>query len=282
MGALDSANWERHAAAKTYAPAAPPPPPVVEKYTVQKGDTLSKIAVDAGISLQELKDLNPKFTSDPKYKNGNMIWSGTTVNLPGQASAPIEEVIKNPVKVPEKIEPIPFSGYPEVIFTPIVAAIPITLPPPPPPPPTTYKVKVATPEIILFDDETLPIETLTDILFEDIGGQELLSMSRHDIISGNYIPNQLIKNLTSLNQEFSSKRLLSLQNTSDKYFSNFGIKLENKIPFVGNGLNGENVYLDESQNVIIELVSLDIDEQVEVQLSIGGTMYTITLGVVES
>ena len=194
----------------------------------------------------------------------------------GEREDPVKKVI-DPV-----IDPKPFSGYPEVISTPTVTAIPITLPPPPPPPPTTYKVKVATPEIILFDDETLPIETLTDILFEDIGGQELLSMSRHDIISGNYIPNQLIKNLTSLNQEFSSKRLLSLQNTSDKYFSNFGIKLENKIPFVGNGLNGENVYLDESKNIIIELINLDIDEQVEVQLSIGGTMYTITLGVVES
>jgi len=184
-----------------------------------------------------------------------------------------------PKPADKKVEIVPFSG---TIIVPSVPAIPITLPPPPPPPPTTYKVKVATPEIILFDDETLPIETLTDILFEDIGGQELLSMSRHDIISGDYIPNQLIKNLTSLNQEFSSKRLLSLQNTSDKYFSNFGIKLENKIPFVGNGVNGENVYLDESQNIVIELVNLDIDEQVEVQLSIGGTIYTIVLGAVES
>jgi LysM repeat protein len=274
----DYANGERHAAGKTYASSTTSQPPV-EKYTVQKGDTLSQIAKDAGISLNELKDLNPKFTSDPKYKNGNMIWSGTKVNLPGKSIEPIETVTNTPEV---KTDPIPFSGSPGVIFTPTVAAIPVTLPPPPPPPPTTYKVKVATPEVILFDDETLPVETLTDILFEDIGGQELLSMSRHDIVSGNYIPNQLIKNLTSLNQEFSSKRLLSLQNTSDKYFSNFGIKLENKIPFVGNGLNGENVYLDESQNVIIELVNLDIDEQVEVQLSIGGTMYTITLGVVES
>jgi LysM repeat protein len=275
----DYANGERHAAGKTYAPSTPSQPPV-EKYTVQKGDTLSQIAKDAGISLNELKDLNPKFTSDPKYKNGNMIWSGTKVNLPGKA-APIEETVKDPIIEPPTFQG-PFSGDPGIIFTPTVPAIPITLPPPPPPPPTTYKVKVATPEIILFDDETLPVETLTDILFEDIGGQELLSMSRHDIVSGNYIPNQLIKNLTSLNQEFSSKRLLSLQNTSDKYFSNFGIKLENKVPFIGNGLNGENVYLDEFQNVIIELVNLDIDEQVEVQLSIGGTMYTIMLGVVES
>ena len=275
----DYANGESHAAGKTYPSATPSAPQAIEKYTVQKGDTLSQIAKDAGISLNELKDLNPKFTSDPKYKNGNMIWSGTKVNLPGKSTAPVETV----TEVPEvKVETMPFSGYPEVIFTPTVAAIPVTLPPPPPPPPTPYKVKVATPEIILFDDVTLPVETLTDILFEDIGGQELLSMSRHDIVGGNYIPNQLIKNLTSLNQEFSSKRLLSLQNTSDKYFSNFGIKLENKIPFIGNGLNGENVYLDEFQNVIIELVNLDIDEQVEVQLSIGGTMYTIMLGVVES
>ena len=274
----DSQNWERHAAAKTYAPATPPPK--VEKYTVQKGDTLSKIAVDAGISLQELKDLNPKFTSDPKYKNGNMIWSGTKVNLPGQASAPVEEPIP-PVKGPEVIQG-PFSGNTGIIFTPIVTAVPINLPPPPPPPPTTYKVKIANPEVILFDDETLPATTLIDILFEDIGGQELLSMSRHDIISGDYVPNQLIKNLTSLNQEFSSKRLLSLQNTSDKYFSNFGIKLENKIPYVGGGANGENVYLNDSQDIVIDLVNLDIDEQVEVQLSISGTIYTIVLEAGES
>lgn len=281
MGALDSENWERHAAGKTYAPATPAAPsPTIEKYEVQRGDTLSKIAKDAGISLQELKDLNPKFTSDPKYKNGNMIWAGTKVNLPGQASAPTEEIIPV-VKVPEEIRG-PFSGNPGIIFTPIVTAVPINLPPPPPPPPTTYKVKIANPEVILFDDETLPATTLIDILFEDIGGQELLSMSRHDIISGDYVPNQLIKNLTSLNQEFSSKRLLSLQNTSDKYFSNFGIKLENKIPFVGGGVNGENVYLNDNQDIVIDLINLDIDEQVEVQLSISGTIYTIVLEAGES
>jgi hypothetical protein len=275
----DSQNWERHAAAKTYAPATPPQS-TVEKYTVQKGDTLSKIAVDAGISLQELKDLNPKFTSDPKYKNGNMIWSGTKVNLPGKA-APIEETIKDPI-IENPIFQGPFSGDPGIIFTPIITAVPINLPPPPPPPPTTYKVKIANPEVILFDDETLPATTLIDILFEDIGGQELLSISRHDIISGDYVPNQLIKNLTSLNQEFSSKRLLSLQNTSDKYFSNFGIKLESKIPFVGGGANGENVYLNDSQDIVIDLINLDIDEQVEVQLSISGTIYTIVLEAGES
>ena len=189
-----------------------------------------------------------------------------------------------PIKAKDKtvvVDIVPFSSDP-VIFVPTVTAVPINLPAPPPPPPTTYKVKTATPEIILFDDETLPAITLIDILFEDIGGQELLSMSRHDTISGDYVPNQLIKNLTSLNQEFSSKRLLSLQNTSDKYFSNFGIKLENKIPLVGGGAGGENIYLNDSQDIVIDLINLDIDEQVEVQLSISGTMYTVVLQAGES
>jgi len=196
----------------------------------------------------------------------------------GERGDPVKKVA-DPVT---KFDPVPFSSDPKVLFVPTVTAVPINLPPPPVPVPTTYKVKIATPEIILFDDETLSTITLVDILFEDIGGQELLSMSRHDTISGDYVPNQLIKNLTSLNQEFSSKRLLSLQNTSDKYFSNFGIKLENKIPFVGNGLNGENVYLNDSQDIVIDLVNLDIDEQIEVQLSISGTMYTIVLEAGES
>lgn len=180
---------------------------------------------------------------------------------------------------PKKIEIQKFSDDSP---PPIVSPKPNIPAPPPPPTPTTYKIKVATPEIILFDDDTLPVETLTDLIFENIGGQELLSLSRHDTINGDYVSNELIKNITMLNQNFSSKKLLSLQNTSDKYFSNFGIKLESKIPFEGNGPSGSNVYLDSNQNIIIELVNLDIDEQVEVQLGIGGTIYTILLGASES
>ena len=282
MGALDSANWESHAAGKSYTPApmpqiSPSSTTSVEKYTVQKGDTLSQIAKDAGISLKELKDLNPKFDSDPKYKNGNMIWSGTKVNLPGKSETLVPS---------EKIEPIiesggsNFNGY----FDSPVSFVKATPPlPPPPPPPTTVKIKSATPEIILWDDSTIPIEILTDLIFENIGGQELLSLTRHDIVNGDNVPNQLIKNLTFLNQEYSAKRMGSLQNTSDKYFSNFSIKLESKIPFNGNGIEGTNIYVDEStQDIVIEFVNLEVDEQVEAQIGIGGTIYTITLGAVES
>ena len=124
---------------------------------------------------------------------------------------------------------------------------------------------------------------MVDLIFEDVGGQELLSLVRHDTVNGDNISNQLIKNLTFLNQEYSAKKIISLQNTSDKYFSNFSIKLESKIPFEGNGSNGSNIYVNEdTQDIYIELVNLEIDEMIEVQISVGGTIYTITLGAEES
>ena len=56
--------------------------PTTTKYIVQSGDTLSQIAKDAGTTLAKLLAANPKFTEVAKYQGGNMIWSGTTVNIP--------------------------------------------------------------------------------------------------------------------------------------------------------------------------------------------------------
>lgn len=156
----------------------------------------------------------------------------------------------------------------------IASATPMLPSPPAIPKESTQKIKSATPEIILFNGDSVPMEIMTDLIFEDIGGQELLSVARHDNISGDFISNNLIKNLTSINQNFSSLRLVNIQNTSDRYFANFGIKLESKIPYEGNGLNGENVYLDDN-DIIIELVNIEQDEQVEIQIGIDGTIYTI-------
>jgi len=51
-------------------------------YVVKRGDTLSGIAKAAGVSLAEIRAANKKFAKNPKYKQGNMIWSGTTVKIP--------------------------------------------------------------------------------------------------------------------------------------------------------------------------------------------------------
>jgi hypothetical protein len=135
-------------------------------------------------------------------------------------------------------------------------------------------VKSATPEIILFDEDTVPIEIMTDLIFENIGGQEVLSLTRHDIVSGDFIPNQLIKNVSVLNQSYSSRNILGIQSTSDKYFGNYSIKLENKIPSTAGGPNNINIYIeDETGDLIVEVVNMLSDEEVEIQIGLGGTIY---------
>ncbi len=139
-------------------------------------------------------------------------------------------------------------------------------------------VKVATPDLIIFDDESVPVETMTDLIFENIGGQEIINIARNDIINGQNVLYQPIKNLTNLYLQYNPQNVLALQNTSSAYFKNFPIKFENKIPNVGTGPNGEIVYKDpETGNIIINVVNLEKDEQIEVQLLNGGSILDGTI-----
>jgi hypothetical protein len=51
-------------------------------YTVKKGDTLSGIAKANNTTLAAIREANPKFTKNKKYKQGSMIYSGTKVRIP--------------------------------------------------------------------------------------------------------------------------------------------------------------------------------------------------------
>ena len=143
-------------------------------------------------------------------------------------------------------------------------------------------VKTATPDIVLFDDELLSIDLMSDLIFENIGGQELINISRNDTINGQEISYQLIKNSKSLQQLYNSNNIIGLQKTLDKYFLGFSILFDNKIPEIGNGPNGNNLYIDEFGNLVIEFVNLSSDEQIEVELSTSGTIYTVQFNGGES
>jgi len=68
-------------------------------------------------------------------------------------------------------------------------------------------VKIATQELIDIIDDATPadqkIETMTNLLFEDIGGQEIISIIRNDIVNGQNITYQPIKNVTSLYYQYN-------------------------------------------------------------------------------
>ena len=131
-------------------------------------------------------------------------------------------------------------------------------------------VKVATPDLFIFKDEIIPIELMTDLIFEDIGGHELITLSRNDIISGQTISYQPIKNISSLYLQYNPQNILNLQDTSVTIFKNFPIKIENSLPSAGTGPDGKTVYLNSDGDLVIEFVNLEPDEQIDVQILISG------------
>jgi hypothetical protein len=100
------------------------------------------------------------------------------------------------------------------------------------------------------------------------------------MLNGADVLYQPIKNITSLRYQYNPQNILNLQDSAGTYFKNFSIKLEDKVPNEGNGIDGSPVYIDpDTGNLVIDLVNLNPDEQVEVQiLSSGsildGTIYT--------
>lgn len=181
----------------------------------------------------------------------------------------------SPPRTPPVVPPVvpPVTPPPPVV--PPITPPPVTPPVTPPAAPKPPAVKSAIPDYVAFPEDTLPSNIIADILFENIGGQELLSIARYDTVNGQPVLYQPIKNLDILQQKYNPNNLIKLQGTSDVIFNNFPILLEQKIPNVGSGANATNMYIDSSGSLVIEFVGLRLDELVEVQISFDGTIYEV-------
>jgi hypothetical protein len=138
--------------------------------------------------------------------------------------------------------------------------------------PSMPAIKIARPDIILQNDSEMPIEMMTDLIFEDIGGQEIINISRNDLINGQNVVYQPIKNLSYISYQYNAKNLLALGATSDSHFLNFSIDLQNKMP---NSV--KPVQLDANNNLIISLANIAKDEQVEIEFITSGSILDDTI-----
>lgn len=137
--------------------------------------------------------------------------------------------------------------------------------------------KVASPDLIVIREDSLPIEAITDLLFENIGSQEIINISRHDIVNGQSVVYRPIKNLSELAIRYSPMTIIPLQDTSLSYFGNFPIKFEDYIPDEGTGVGGLHVYLNANNDLVIEVSGMQDDEQVEVQILGSGSILNDTI-----
>ena len=154
---------------------------------------------------------------------------------------------------------------------------------------TRAAVKVATPDLIIFDNGSIPVDLMTDLLFEDIGGQEIISIARNDIVNGQSVSYNLIGNLNGLERRYNSKNIFSLPDTIEKYFSNFSIRFGTHVPEEGTGPNKERVYivLESSAtasrgDLIIDVVNMETNERVDVEVLRNGIALSDTIYTEES
>jgi len=173
-----------------------------------------------------------------------------------------------------------------------------TPPPVPPPlPPTKSPVKIATPQYVQFDrdkegDGEPDQDFIKLIFFEQINGVALLSLTNNAKLDTGTILYQPIANMAETIRALNPKNIVALQDTSDKYFLNFPIKLETKIPNVGNGPDGINVYRNDQSGalvsdlamgaIVIEAINLGPRENIQIETLQSGTIYKTNLGNEES
>ena len=154
-------------------------------------------------------------------------------------------------------------------------------------------VKIATPDLLVFGEEVVAIEIMTDLIFEDIGGHELSMISRHDLVNGQTILYSPIKNLTDLYLQYNPNNILRLQ-SADSFFGSLALSFPNYIPVYGNGytlegddpdltkrtkvFNGKSIYIDPiSGDLVINVINVKESEQVEVEILTAGEIFNDTI-----
>jgi len=154
---------------------------------------------------------------------------------------------------------------------------------------SSQAIKIATPDLILFNEAAIPVEVMADLLFEEIGGQEIISIARNDIVNGQEVSYSLIGNLNGLGRRYNSKNIFSLPDTIEKYFSNFSIRFDVHVPEEGTGPEGQRVYIVQEStptsvrgDLIIDVVNMETNERVDIEVLKSGTPLSDTIYTEES
>lgn len=134
-----------------------------------------------------------------------------------------------------------------------------------PPAPNSNQVKQAQPDIIVASNApSISPETMVELMFEDIGGTELINISRHDIIDGINVSYNPIKNLSALRRRFNPNNIIASSVEASEAFKTFSIDL------VSRGMN--EPYFDIDGNLIIEIDTTLVGEEIQAEILVNGTI----------
>jgi len=174
-----------------------------------------------------------------------------------------------PTPQPQPNDPTPITFRPFRFRSPSYEAPPPpvpVVPTPPPAPEITKGVKQASPDIIVFDEDSIDPGFLIEAFFEEFGGTELINISRTDLINGDKVSYSPIVNLSEIYRKYNPNNIISIaqyQELPTKY----GIDLLSREP--------EAPYFDENGDMVIEVGIVKDDESIEVEFALSGTINRI-------
>jgi hypothetical protein len=187
----------------------------------------------------------------------------------------------NPAAVMDGYTPPPSAPTPSSPATSPAVSSPTTyVPPPPPPTPpspwstsTTYQtprgIKQAQPDIVLDPEIDTTGDYIIERFFEEIGGQELINISRHDLIDGINVVYNPIANLSRLRQRFNPNNIIESDFLSQNEARNATIDL------ISRGMYEPT--FDDQGRLVVEIDIIRPEENIEVQVSSSGTLTRIEL-----
>jgi len=144
-------------------------------------------------------------------------------------------------------------------------------PPPPPPPP----VKIPGRDVINFSRNEISATGIATLLFENVGGIEVSTLTRRDTVEGQNPYYTLISNLASIKTQYDPTKLISKQKPNQTFFDIFPIDLNSKIPGE-TYLRRKNLdnffYIAPNGDFVIELDNIFEDENIQLEIAGSGTI----------
>ena len=155
-------------------------------------------------------------------------------------------------------------------------------------------VKVATSNLFIQDQASIPIDLMTNLIFQDIGGQEVINIENQSTVNSKDYHYSVITNVEDVGNNYDPQAILNLQDTGQRQFDTFDIDLTSHIPILYTsstgtlifddpndpGKNYEHVSFESGTNdLVIWLVDLQDNERVEVEFmtyynKLNDTIYT--------
>jgi hypothetical protein len=130
--------------------------------------------------------------------------------------------------------------------------------------------KIADPQYILSTDPAATIEEMQNTLWQGIGGHEIISLARRDLVDGKNISYGLISDLQQLFAEYNPKTIASIENASPLYFNSFGITFDSYLPSEADlaqidPLLQNPVTIGASNNITIYVSNIEDSYEIEVE-----------------